>query len=58
VVSTFVPGDLVYANAGVLAEVTKAAVNIAGNAFYSNHKQPVGMVLEYNSTDKYVIIAA
>lgn len=57
-VATFIPGDLVYANAGVLAEVTRTATIINNDAYYSNHKQPVGMVLEYNATDKYVIVAS
>lgn len=44
IADTLLPGDLVYSNAGVLAKVTRATFAIAGNAKYSDHKQPVGQV--------------
>lgn len=48
--NTLVPGDLLYSNAGVLTEVTRTPGAIGGGAFYSDHKQPVAMVLESNAT--------
>ncbi len=59
IAATLSPGDLVSANAGVLAKVARTAANINNDAYYSTHKQPVGMVLESNTTgDDYIIVAS